>query len=58
MNNKDGEIEYLKKIELIKKYNKYYYDHNKPIVSDQKFDVLKKDIIELENKFKFSKSKT
>tara|TARA_B100000767_G_scaffold7841_1_gene7774 strand:- start:1690 stop:3720 length:2031 start_codon:yes stop_codon:yes gene_type:complete len=56
MNNKDGEIEYLKKIELIKKYNKYYYDHNKPIVSDQKFDVLKKDIIELENKFKFLKS--
>jgi len=51
------EIEYLKKIDLVHKYNKHYYDKDKPIVSDQIFDSLKKDIIELENKFKFLKNK-
>ena len=56
MNDKDFEIEYLKKIDLFQKYNKYYYDKDKPIVSDQKFDLLKKDIIDLENKYKFLKS--
>ena len=58
MNDKDLEIEYLKKIELLQKYNKYYYDKNKPIVSDQIFDLLKKDIINLENKYKFLKNKS
>ena len=56
MNDGRIEIEYLKKIDLIKKYNKYYYDKDKPIVSDQEFDLLKKDIIDLENKYKFLKS--
>ena len=56
MNDKDAENEYLKKINLVQKYNKYYYDKNKPIVSDQIFDLLKKDIIDLENKFKFLKN--
>ena len=56
MNDKDVEIEYLKKVDLIQKYNKYYYDKNKPIVSDQAFDLLKKVIINLENKYKFLKS--
>ena len=56
MNDKDLEIEYLKKIDLFQKYNKYYYDKDKPIVSDQKFDLLKKNIIDLENKYKLLKS--
>ena len=56
MNNKDAEIEYLKKITLLQKYNKYYYDKNKPVVSDQIFDELKKNIIYLENKYEFLKS--
>tara|TARA_B110000037_G_scaffold154938_1_gene174743 strand:- start:1788 stop:3818 length:2031 start_codon:yes stop_codon:yes gene_type:complete len=57
MNDKNIEIKYLKKIDLIQKYNKYYYDKNKPIVSDQIFDLLKKDVIDLENKYNFLKSK-
>jgi DNA ligase (NAD+) len=57
MNDEEVEIEYLKKIDLVQKYNKYYYDKDKPIVSDQIFDLLKKDIIDLEKKFKFLKSK-
>jgi DNA ligase (NAD+) len=47
---------YLKKIELFQKYNKYYYDKNKPIISDQEFDLLKKDIIELEINHNFLKN--
>ncbi|MDC1280179.1 NAD-dependent DNA ligase LigA [Pelagibacteraceae bacterium] len=47
---------YLKKIRLLQKYNKHYYDKNKPIVSDQEFDFLKKDIINLENKYLFLKN--
>jgi len=42
MEDKDVEIEYLKKIKIIQKYNKHYYDKDKPIVSDQEFDLLKK----------------
>ena len=54
--NDDAENNYLKKISLAKKYNKYYYDKDKPIVSDQEFDLLKKDISNLENKYSFLKS--
>jgi DNA ligase (NAD+) len=56
MNDKDVKLEYLKKINLIQKYNKNYYDKNKSIVSDQEFDLLKKNIVSLENKYKFLKS--
>ena len=57
MNDKEIEIKYFKKINILQKYNKYYHDKNKPIVSDQIFDLLKKDIINLEDKYKFLKSK-
>ena len=56
MNDKEVEIEYSKKIDLLQKYNKHYYDKDKPIISDQEFDLLKKDIINLENKYKFLKN--
>ena len=47
---------YLKKINLIKKHNKHYYNNNKPVITDQKFDLLKKEIIELEIKYTFLKN--
>ena len=56
MNDKDIETKYLKKINLIQKYNKQYHSKDKPIVSDQTFDLLKKNIIDLETKYKFLKS--
>ena len=31
---------YLNKIKLLNKYNKFYYDKCHPIVSDQKYDDL------------------
>ena len=40
--------EYLKKIKLYQKYNKHYYDLNKPTVDDASYDTLKKDLINFE----------
>ena len=56
MNKKNIKENYLKKIRLIQKNNFHYYNKDKPIISDQEFDVLKKDIISLENKYQFLKS--
>ncbi len=56
MNKKKIQIEYREKISLINKFNKFYYDHNNPKVNDQKYDELKKEILELEKKYKFLKS--
>ena len=33
--------EYKKKIKLINKYNKFYYDKSKPLVLDKDYDDLK-----------------
>ena len=49
--------EYLSKIQEIKKHNKLYYDKNSPKISDEKFDILKKEILDLEKKYNFLKSK-
>ena len=48
---------YLEKIKNIQKYNRFYYDKDKPIITDQEFDSLKKELIDLENKYKFLKSR-
>ena len=37
--------DYLKKIKLIQKYNKYYYDKDNPIVNDIDYDLLKREIL-------------
>ncbi len=47
---------YKKKIKLIDKFNKFYFDKSAPIVSDKQYDDIKKEIIELENKYSFLKS--
>ena len=56
MNKKNVEKSYSEKIKLIQKHNFNYYNKDKPIISDQEFDILKKDIINLENKYQFLKS--
>ena len=56
MNKKKIQIEYSEKINLINKFNKFYFDDNNPKVSDLKYDELKKEILELEKKYKFLKS--
>ena len=57
MNKKEIEDKYKKDIQIIKKYNQYYFNKNKPIVSDSEYDELKKKIINLEKKYKFLNSK-
>ena len=52
---KDSSIkdEYIKKIKLLHKYNKAYFDENKSLITDQEFDSLKKDVLKLEAKYNF-----
>ena len=42
--------DYLKKIKLINKYNKFYFDKDNPLISDKEYDKLKKNILEIEKK--------
>ena len=49
---------YFKKIKKINEYNKLYYEKSSPIISDAEYDKLKKDIIELEKKYTYLKSKS
>ena len=46
---------YKKKINLLKKHNKLYFNNDKPIISDAEYDNLKKEIIILEEKNHFLK---
>ncbi len=48
---------YLKKIKKINEYNKLYYEKSSPTISDAEYDKLKKDIIELEHKYIYLRSK-
>ena len=57
MNKKEIQNLYKKKIELINNYNKFYYDSSDPKVLDKEYDELKKEILILEKKYKFLKSK-
>ena len=57
MVNNSVEKKYLKKIKLIEKYNKFYFDNNKPLVSDQEYDQLKVEILKIEKDFPNLKNK-
>ena len=49
--------EYQKKLDLFNYHSKRYYNENYSEISDIKFDQLKKEIIQLEKKYSFLKSK-
>ena len=49
--------EYLTKIKKLNEHNHYYYEKSTPKISDAEYDKLKKDIVELEKKYSFLKSK-
>ena len=57
MKKKEIQNEYKKKLKLIFKLNKFYFNKSQPIVSDKEYDDLKKEIILLEDKYEFLKSK-
>ncbi len=46
---------YKKNITLLKKHNKLYFEKDSPEISDAKYDILKKEILESEYKFPFLK---
>ncbi len=48
--------DYLKKIKIFEKYNKYYYSESKPLVSDSTYDLIKQEILDLEKKYPFLKN--
>ncbi len=56
MNAKSKIIEiYKKKINLLKKHNKLYFEKDNPKISDGEYDILKREIINLEEKNSFLK---
>ena len=48
--------DYLQKIKLLNKYNKYYYSESKPLVDDVTYDKIKHEVLNLEKKYSFLKS--
>ncbi len=57
MNNDDIKKKYNAKIKEIKLHNKLYFDKNNPKISDAAYDLLKNEIIKLENKYPFLENK-
>ena len=47
---------YLKKVIKIEKHNKSYYDKDAPKITDHEYDVLKKEVLELEKNYLFLKN--
>ena len=47
---------FKKKIKILKKNNKNYFEDDNPKISDAEYDSLKKEIIDLENKHSFLKN--
>ena len=42
---------YKKKIIELEEHNKAYYEKSKPKISDDKYDILKQEILELEKNY-------
>ncbi len=57
MNKTELKKKYNLKIKEFLKHNKLYHEFSTPEISDAKYDLLKKEILNLENKYKFLKSK-
>ena len=54
--NKNIKQNYIKKINEIYKHNKLYYEKSSPVISDKEYDDLKKEILNLEKKYRYLKS--
>ena len=57
MKKEEIKKKYNSKIEEVIKHNKLYYDKSSPVISDTQYDKLKKEILDLEIKYNFLKSK-
>ena len=57
MQKKEIEKFYIKKINELKKYDEAYFRQDNPIVSDKIYDDIKKEILDLEKKYKYLSNK-
>ena len=55
MEKKEIIKKYNQKIKILKKHNKLYFLNDKPEISDSEYDLLKGEIVDIENKNKFLK---
>ena len=53
MNNELVKNKYKQKLNELIKHNQLYFEKNRPKISDNEYDKLKKEILDLEKKFKF-----
>ena len=53
MQRKDIEKVYNQKIRNLTKHDKAYFENDRPLISDREYDILKKEILELEKKYKY-----
>ena len=57
MDKKEIEKIYIEKIDRLKKFDKAYFDEDKPIISDKDYDHIKQEVIDLEAKYSYLKNK-
>ena len=57
MEKKDIVKVYINKINELQKYSEAYFKKDSPIVNDQKYDEIKKEILYLEKKYNYLKNK-
>ena len=57
MDKKEIEKIYIEKIDRLKKFDKAYFDEDKPIISDKDYDHIKQEVIDLEGKYSYLKNK-
>ena len=57
MQRKEIEKKYIKKINELKKHDEAYFENDSPIISDKDYDIIKKEILDLEKKYKYLKNK-
>ena len=53
MNKNELKKKYKIKIKKYLKYNKFYFDKSKPLITDAEYDELKKEILLLEKQYDF-----
>ena len=57
MKENENKNYYKKKINELKKHNKLYFEKSSPEISDKDYDYIKKEILDLEKKYSYLKSK-
>jgi len=57
MQRKEIEKVYIKKISDLKKHDEAYFDQDSPVISDQDYDIIKQEILNLEKKYIYLKNK-